>query len=168
MLIVFTSEETVRRVDQLLDYLRGPRLWIPSVDYPDFDGWLVRAYTQLKTEAKRALIALSGQAIVGAVLYQRHRLEVDAVEIKNITVRPDQRGRYVASFLLRNAEVEGAADFAARRALVDSKRRNIAMCRHLERNGYQVRSVLDLYGLGAGDDVLFEKPIDAARGRIVS
>ena len=27
-------------------------------------------------------------------------------------------------------------------------------------------SVLDLYGLGAGDDVLFEKPIDAARGRV--
>src|SRR5208282_2454062 len=146
----FTSEGTGGRADELVDYLRGPRLWIPQVDYPDFDGWADKVHQQLKSEEKRALVALSYRNIVGAIVYQRHKTVTSALEIKNLTVRPDMRGRFIARFLLRNAEIEGAADYDVSEVLIDAKARNIALRAYLLGQGYHVRGVEDLYGLGAG------------------
>lgn len=159
MNVLFTSEETVRRADELVDYLRGPRLWIPGGDYPDFDAWLERAHGELKDERKRALVAMTN-AVVGAIVYQRHRGDPRSLELKNITVRPDERGRLIASFLLRNAEREGVRDYGSRRAVVDTKRRNYPMRQFLFRNGYRPVTVADLYGLSAGEDVVYEKLLD--------
>lgn len=106
MEFTFTTERTWQMADQVVDYLRGPRLWIPRTEYPDFDDWLQRVHRQLKNEEKRAVLAFAGGDIVGAVVYQRHRECPVVLEIKNVSVRPDARGRHVASFLLRNAEVE--------------------------------------------------------------
>jgi len=154
---VFTTDETCRRADEVLDYLRGPRLWIPALDYPDFDAWAAKIHHQLKSEEKRALLALSYGNVVGAIIYQRHREVPEALEVKNITVRPDQRGRYIASFLLRNAEIEGRADFQSNHVLVDTKARNLPIQRYLRKNGYRTKGVTDLYGLGAGEDIVFTK-----------
>lgn len=143
--------------DQVADYLRGPRLWVPRTDYPDFEEWLQRAHAQLKSEEKRAVLALSGGDIVGAVIYQRHRRDAGVLEIKNVSVRPDARGRHVASFLLRNAEVEGAADFSCLSATADTKAGNFAMRSYLVRNGYSLSGGLDLYGLSSGEDAIYTK-----------
>lgn len=155
--ITLTSEETWRRADEVVDHLRGPRLWVPRRDYPDFDHWLNKVWVQLRAEEKRALLALVGGRVVAAVVYQRHRDDRTVLEVKNISVRPDWRGRLVASFLLRNAEVEGARDFGSRSAVVDAKAGNLGVRAYLLRNGYRPTEVRDLYGLGAGLDVLYRK-----------
>jgi len=160
MELTFTSDGVGGRADEVVDYLRGPRLWIPHDDYPDFAHWAERVHAQLKSEEKRALVALSRRAVVGAVIYQRHRTVPGALEIKNITVRPDMRGRFIAGFLLRNAEVEGAADYGVEDVLVDAKARNLALRVYLFRQGYHVRGTEDLYGLGAGEDVVYGKRIE--------
>ena len=154
----FTNEATLHRTDEIVAYLRGPRLWIPTTDYPDFLDWTQKVHEQLRHEEKRALVAMSGGQVVGASIYQRHREEADALEVKNITVRPDQQGRYVASFLLRNAELEGERDFpGVRQAVVDAKAGNFAVRRFLLHHAYVPAALVDLYGLGAGADVVFRK-----------
>jgi N-acetylglutamate synthase-like GNAT family acetyltransferase len=153
-----TTDETLRRADEIVDYLRGPCLWIPRLDYPDFDRWTERVHAQLKSEAKRAVVTLSGGNVVGAVIYQRHEVE-EAIEVKNVTVRPDQQGRYVASFMLRNAEIEGATDFGVGRVIVDAKAKNLAIRSFLLKSGYRPVTTTDLYGLGAGADILYEKAV---------
>lgn len=91
------------------------------------------------------------------MVYQRHKAVPSALEIKNITVRPDMRGRFIAGFLLRNAEIEGAADYGVREVIVDAKARNVAIRAYLWRQGYRRRGEEDLYGLGAGQDVVYGK-----------
>lgn len=157
MEILVTTEQTYRRTDEVVHYLLGPRLWIFEQDYPDYDRWVIKVHEQLKHESKRAILALSRGLIVGAVVYQAHQTEPDTLEIKNITVRPDMQGRHVASFLLRNAEVEGRRDFGVCRAVVDAKARNLAIRLYLMKNGYRPKALVDLYGLGAGEDVVYEK-----------
>jgi len=161
MEFIFTTEQTLSRTDEIIDYLLGPRLWIPKIDYPDFDEWIQKVHIQLKQEDKRAIIALSHRSIVGVVIYQRHQAEPEALEIKNITVRPDVQGRFIASFLLRNAEIEGTRDFNIRRVLVDAKARNLTIRSFLFRNGYANLGSHDLYGLGAGEDIVYSKVIGA-------
>lgn len=163
MEVLFTSDRTVRMADEIIDYLLGPRLWIPQADYPDFGDWVQKVWSQLKSEEKRALIGVAGGRVVGAVVYQRHRALPRSLEVKNLTVRPDLQGRRVASFLLRNAEVEGRRDFGSSEVLVDAKVRNAAIRRFLLRNGYSVLGTSDLYGLRAGDDVLFRKALTPTR-----
>lgn len=155
----FTTEQSTTRADEIIDYIRGPRLWVPRLDYPDFDRWLEKVHEELKTETKRALLALSANQVIGAIIYQRHRQLPEVVEIKNLTVRPDMRGRCVASFLIRNAEVEGCRDFTAHRVVVDTKARNLAMRSFLFHCGYTPQQIIDLYGLGAGQDVVYEKMV---------
>ena len=147
----------LNRTDELINYLLGPRLWIPKVDYPDFDNWINKVYLQLKSEEKRAIVCISSGAIVGAIVYQHHRSVEDALEIKNITVRPDQQGHYIASFLMRNAEFEGTQDFKTKKILVDSKSRNMEIRSFLFKNGYTPLCVIDLYDLGSGDDMIYAK-----------
>jgi len=154
---LFTTSETVRRADELTDFLRGPRLWVPRSDYPDFDDWLSRAHAQLRSEEKRAVVALDRGQVAGAVLYQAHRSLPGVLELKNISVRPDVRGRYLAAFMLRNAEIEGAADFGSSHAVVDAKAGNLGVRRLLLGGGWSPSSTSDLYGLGAGADTVYSK-----------
>lgn len=161
MEVLFTSDRTVRMADEIVDYLLGPRLWVPKDDYPDYGDWVQKVWSQLRSEEKRALVGVSGRRVVGAVVYQPHRALPGVLEVKNLTVRPDVQGRHMASFLLRNAEVEGVRDFGSREVTLDAKARNAAIRAFLLRNGYAVSGVRDLYGLRAGDDVVFRKVLSS-------
>ena len=90
-------------------------------------------------------------------MYKRQYL--DALEIKNLTVRPDKRGRHIASFLMRNAEIEGVREFSVNRIFCDSKLKNYAVRFFLERNHYRKVQIRDLYGLGSGEDIVYKKEI---------
>lgn len=158
MLFVVTNE-CWNRADEVVEYLTGPRLWIPHASYPDFDAWIQRVHQQLKDETKRAMVALDQGSVIGAIVYQRHKTLQDAVEVKNITVRPDVRGRHLASFLLRNAEVEALREFGRRRILVDAKADNVQIRTFLLTQRYVSLVNVDLYGLGSGSDVVFEKVV---------
>jgi ribosomal protein S18 acetylase RimI-like enzyme len=161
---LFSNEYSPSRVDEIVAYLAGPRLWIPQAQYPDYDDWLQKVHRELKSEQKRALIAFAQGIVCGAIIYQRHKSRQDILELKNITVRPEEQGRLIASFLMRNTEIEGARDFpGVTSAVCDAKRDNVAIGAFLRRNRYQPVGTADLYGLGGGADVLFRKPLVGGR-----
>lgn len=155
----FTTEYPLSRLDEIIAYLLGPRLWTPPTDYPDFADWAEKAYQELRKETKRAIIALYQNQLVGVVVYQRHKRLHEALELKNLTVRPDQRGRCVASFLIRNAEVEGSKEFGVTRILCDAKASNFGVRLFLLRHRYRIVTEADLYCLGAGDDIVYRKEL---------
>ncbi len=170
MTFQFTNEYPVSRLDEIVSYLMGPRLWIPHGDYPDFLDWADRVHRELKHDNKRALVAFSsggGSAfggqnneIVGVAVYQRHKAHDDTLEIKNLTVRPDKRGRYIASFLLRNAEIEGAKDFKSKRIICDAKAKNFEIKSFLLKNHYRILAKDDLYRKNGGEDLIYSKTIN--------
>ncbi len=153
----FTNNYSVSRLDEIVSYLLGPRLWIPSTDYPDFLDWAQKVYGELKKDVKRALIALSENNVVGVAIYQRHKKYKDALEIKNLTVRPDMRGRYIASFLMRNAEIEGQREFNSGYVLCDAKASNYPVRLFLMKHQYKILRKEDLYGLNSGKDIVYRK-----------
>lgn len=155
----FTNEYPLSRLDEIVYYILGPRLWIPRADYPDFLDWAEKAYKELKSENKRALLALFGKDIVGVMIYQRHKKFQDVLELKNLSVRPDYRGRYVASFLLRNAEIEGRKEFHSEHVIADAKARNLAVRLFMVKHGYRVTGKEDLYGLNSGTDAIYSKKL---------
>jgi ribosomal protein S18 acetylase RimI-like enzyme len=158
----FTNDNTRREASDVIGVLRSPRLWIPTeVDYPDYATWLLKVEAQIVSGEKRAMVARHGRQAVGAVVYGRHQTQPDAVEIKNISIVPEARGRYVGGFLVRNTEVEAVGnDFpGTSRVMVDTKTTNADMINFLNEQSYQVIDVTDLYGLGAGPDAVLEKPL---------
>ncbi len=155
----FTNEYSMLKLDEIVSYLSGPRLYIPKIDYPDILDWLQRTHDELKKESKRARIALYRNNIVGVLIYQRHKKYKDALELKNLTVRPDVRGRRIASFLLRNAEIEGVREFNSTCVVCDSKANNLAIRYFLLRNKYKVIGKEDLYILNSGLDIIYQKEV---------
>jgi ribosomal protein S18 acetylase RimI-like enzyme len=161
--IVFTNEHGSTRTDEIVDHLRRPRLWIPQADYPDYDTWLERVHQQLCREDKQAMVAIESTRVVAAIVYQRHKELPNVLEVKNISVKPEARGRLVASFMLRNVEVEGARGLNASRIVIDAKKDNVGVRLFLLQHRYVPITTTDLYSLGAGQDVVFEKHITGRR-----
>lgn len=153
----FTNEYSPSRVDEIVAYLLGPRLWTPQANYPDFGDWVQKTHQEIKNEIKRVIIALSLNQIVGVMVYQRHKKFAKTLELKNLTVRPDLRGRYLASFLIKNAEVEGAIEFGAVDVLCDAKATNFGIRLFLMQHRYQIVGETDLYNLNAGTDIVYRK-----------
>ena len=155
----FTTEYPLSRLDEIVSYLLGPRLWIPRTDYPDFEDWAQRAYREIKKETKRIILALLQNQIVGIIIYQRHKQFPEALELKNLTVRPDQRGRYIASFLIRSAEVEGIREFGVASVLCDAKASNFEVRMFLAQHKYRIITKTNLYHLNAGSDIVYCKDL---------
>ena len=153
----FTNNYPVSKLDEIISYLLGPRLWISNTDYPDFLNWAQKVHGELKKDVKRALIALSENNVVGVAIYQRHKRYKDALEIKNMTVRPDMRGRYIASFLMRNAEIEGQREFNSDYVLCDAKASNHPVRLFLMKHQYKIVRKEDLYGFNSGEDIIYKK-----------
>lgn len=159
----FTNEYSSSQREGVLDVLRRPRLWVPEADYPDYQQWLGKVEAQLGENEKRAMVSYLGPVAVGAIVYQRHRSRPNTVEIKNISVQPDARGRYVGSFLLRNVELEATRnDFPeCNELIVDTKISNLDMITFLMRHHYSIAGIDDLYRLGAGSDATLVKTVSA-------
>lgn len=145
------------RTGVLLDFLLGPRLWVPGGAYPDYLDWLARIEPELAGGSKRHLGCVWNGELSGVVVWQRHKREPTWLEIKNLTVRPDASGRKVGSFLLRQAEMEGLAEFRSCLAVCDAKASATGVLAFLLRQGYRPQATTDLYGLGAGTDVVLAR-----------
>lgn len=160
----FTNEHNARSTGEILRVLREPRLWVPSqLDYPDFDQWLDKTEAAILNNTARALSAYIGTQPVGAVIYKMCPEDSATLQIKNISLAPDARGRHIASFLVRNAEIEAARhDFPdCNQVTVDTKVSNPEMINFLLSADYNIDRVEDLYGLGGGLDVVFSKSLEA-------
>jgi hypothetical protein len=155
----FTNEYKSSSLDEIVTYLAGPRLWIANQDYPDYFNWLQKVHEQLRHETKRALVAFENNRIVGVSVYQLYPKDKDFLEIKNLTIRPEAEGRYIASFLLRNTEIEGSRDFNCHKIICDSKFGNLAVRSFLCKHHYRPREIIDLYGLKGGEDIVYTKDL---------
>jgi ribosomal protein S18 acetylase RimI-like enzyme len=156
----FTNEHSPSEVGGVIDVLRAPRLWIPTeTDYPAHSEWVEKAEAQIHTGKKRAMLAYHNRKPVGTVIYQRHELFPEIVELRNFSVIPDATGRYIGSFLLRNAEIEAFKnDFPDTLGIMaDTKITNIEMIEFLERHGYRLEEIADLYNSGTAEDAVFIK-----------
>lgn len=155
----FTNEIPASQVDHVVDFALGPRLWVPDGNYPDELDWAEKAHTEIKGEVKRPMVVFDSRELVGNIIYQRDKVDPTALEIKRISVMPSARGRGVAGFLLRQAEIEGQREFGTTVARGDAKVSNVPMRKFLLTQGYRIIGKADLYGLGAGEDYIYEKPL---------
>jgi|GEM_PF-937603 len=158
----FTNEHTSSEVRNIIDLLREPRLLIPTEkDYPTHAMWLEKVATQIKSGEKRAMVAYSHARPVGVVIYQQSEGRPRILEVKNISVTPEFRSKGIATFALRLAEIEAMTnDFpGVTEASIDTKTSNTKMIHFLMAQGYEIKEITDLYGLGAGVDAVLTKSI---------
>jgi hypothetical protein len=70
----FTDEHSRPQVSKIIDFLRRPRLFIPTAhDYPNFDLWLAKAEAEIIDSTKHAMIGMEELAIRAVVAGQRHK-----------------------------------------------------------------------------------------------
>lgn len=143
----------------ILDFLHGPRLFVPATDYPDYHDWLERIEPELATGTKRHMACRWNGALAGIIVWQRHKRNPALLELKNLTVRPEFSRRHVGSFLLRQAEAEGQQEFGSLAVVCDAKQRNRAVLSFLAHSGYQARTIANLYDLGTGADVVMHRQL---------
>ena len=75
------------------------------------------------------------------------------LEILNLAVRPDARGREIATQLLRQT-LKWSESFEARRAILEVRASNLAALRFYERNKFQVVGRRPRYYTGPVEDAL--------------
>ena len=164
--IRFSNQPNGRNLDATSELLRQPRLWVPGGDYPDHPDWVDMALSEIAAEQKRSMVAWMGDEQVGVLVYQRHKTSPDTVEIKNLSVQPQARGRRIADFLFRQVELEGPHDFpGATRLVGDTKVTNAAMIQFALHNGMSLVAVPTLEGTFANNgvpDVVLTKQLPVA------
>lgn len=146
----------------VIDFLRGPRLFVTAADYPDYHDWLQRIEPELARGTKRHLACIWNREMAGIIVWQRHKTSSYLLELKNLTVRPETSGRLVGSFLLRQAEIEGHREYGAFAAVCDAKQSNRAVLSFLSRAGYKPQMIDNLYRLGSSPDVVMHRTLASA------
>lgn len=75
-----------------------------SLGYPNYEAWVERASHEMDAGYKQAVMAFYNGKMVGDIVFQPHK-EIDKIlEIKNIRVHEEVRGRNVANFMLKQIE----------------------------------------------------------------
>lgn len=143
----------------VIDFLLGPRLLVPDTDYPDFKDWLERSESEVASGSKRHMACWWNFELVGLVIWQRHKQSPNWLEIKNLTVRPIVNGRLVGSFLLRQAEIEGKAEYNSEVAVCDAKQANQAVTSFLTARHYHALGTTHLYNPKFGKDLIFMRQL---------
>lgn len=155
--ISFGEVSNPGRAANIVDFLRKPRLWIPTkADYGEsHSAWLEKTEAELSDGTRHALFAKTGSQTVGAVVFRQNQEKSEIVDIRNISISPDTRGRYFGAFLLRNSEYLAKEVYPQLSCFtVDTKLTNHSMRSFLKSQDYQEKSVLDLYDSGRQDVVL--------------
>ncbi len=151
-----TDTMNPKNAAQVVDHLRQPRLWIPTEkDYPMHAAWVEKTEAELVSGSRHALLAKFGRAVAGAIVFRPEPDEPTTVDIRNISINPDFRGRHVAAFTLRNAEFVAREHYPeTSQYTVDTKLTNHEMLAFLESQGYTPVEIVDLYSSGTPDVVL--------------
>jgi ribosomal protein S18 acetylase RimI-like enzyme len=90
-------------------------------------------------------------------VFQKHKTISSFLELKNLTIAPEISRRFVASFLVRNVEIEAHGQFT--HVICDAKKDNVIIQEFLTRNKYKTVANMDLYGLNAGTDTVYLKEL---------
>lgn len=158
--IRITNEMTSSRAGKVMDVLRAPRLWIPTrEDYGNgHDTWLQKVESELITGKRNALLARVGDCSVGTIVWRKNPDEDGVIDIRNISINPEIKGRYFGAFMLRNMEYcIRETNPEATLLRVDTKATNHDMLAFLAHQDYEAVDFLDIYESGK-PDVVLEKP----------
>lgn len=134
----FRSVQTSREIRQARDFLLKQDL-----SYAGYSSWVQRAEAELFSGYKRAALAYSNGMIVGDIVWQMHKQIPRVREIKNIRIHPDVRGRYLAHFLIKQAEVEDRQEYDS--LLVDARENQQDLIGLMRDMGYRPIAILNLY-----------------------
>ncbi|MFH1307764.1 MAG: hypothetical protein ABIH72_02845 [archaeon] len=145
----FRSVQTAEEVRQTVDFLARQDL-----QYPHYDEWVQKAESELHSGYKRAGLAYSNGILVGDIVWQLHKELPRVREMKNLRINPQARGRYLAQFLIRQAEVEDKRDCDA--MIVDARETQHDLIELMGCMGYSILSKLNLYEEDRRDVVLFK------------
>lgn len=110
-------------------------------------AWIERTVIDLSRGAKWAIVAYDDRSRpIGVIVYMRSTLRWGKIAIRNISVILEERGRGVGSSLLDAVERTIWRDSPDGVSLVlDTKLTNLSVVAFVEKHGYVMQEVLDLY-----------------------
>ncbi len=146
---LFRSVESSRDIRTTIDFLARQDL-----KYPQYSEWVQKAEDELFSGIKRAALAYSNGVLVGDIVWQQHKQLSRVRELKNLRVSPKARGRYLAQFLLRQAECENKRECDA--FIADARETQTDLIRLMQAMGYSALGKLNLYEEDRRDIVLFK------------
>ena len=116
-----------RSLDPAMQFIASQNL-----GYPNYERWVEKAREELSFGIKHRILNYSNRIVVGDVIFQRHKQLANILEIKNIRIHPELRGRNFASFMLRQAELE----MSSKAVIVDARANQKDMIYFLTSRGY--------------------------------
>ncbi len=128
-------------IKQLYDFIRRYPL-----DYPNYEGWVQQCYEELCSGTKRAFVCSLEGAIIGDIVFQRHKKEPSILEIKNLRVEQKYQRRRIASRLLREVEEFVRSDGGYNRLIVDTHADNLPVIKTFQNSGFVI----------VGDEALYD------------
>jgi ribosomal-protein-alanine N-acetyltransferase len=117
---------------------------------PEIAQWTVRDYDRVARGEMARWVAEDESGVTGFIVA---RQVLTDLEILNLAVRPDARGREIATQLLRQT-LKWSESFEARRAILEVRASNLAALRFYERNKFQVVGRRPRYYTGPVEDAL--------------
>ena len=124
-------------------------------NYQHYDEWVQRAEYELDGGSKKAILAYNDGRLIADLICQKHKQNSEAMEIKNVRVEGDMQGRHVASFLVKQAEMENFWSSSLAVADVRSDRQDIIS--FMLECGFEETCTSHLYDLTNPPDVTLAK-----------
>ena len=154
----FTNLQSRKELSQVIDFLHKQDL-----DYPNYDDWVQRTESELDKGYKDVILAFSEGKIVGDLVYQQHKENLEFLELKNLRIHPRVRDRYFARFMLKQVEVENQ-NYGA--MIIDAPSELSGVITFMKSCGFTSILSKPLYDDGAPDIVMI-KPIKKSKRIII-
>lgn len=129
-----------------------------ALGYPGYDAWLDRIRPELNAAYKQAVLAFSGNTLVGDVVYQPHKIQPRTLELKNLRVHPEMRRRDFGHFLLKQVEAEAMQTRRFDQMMIDARASQQDILKLLQFTGYREIARVPLYDSNE-EDVILVKPL---------
>lgn len=125
-----------------------------DLGYPNYDEWIQRAEAEVESGWKTAVLAFYEGHLIGDLISQPHKEIPGFLELKNMRVHPDFRGRYFAKFMLRQAELDFGAGKDAIICDVPADQPNII--EFMQTCGYSPILITPLYSASRKDIIMLK------------
>lgn len=148
---------SMRSVEDKIDLmdLKG-FIELQDLQYPRYFDWVDKTVVQLELGIKKAILCFEQGSLVGDIIYQPHQEISRFRELKNIRIHSKVRGRGVASFLLKQVEIDDVDSIDA--LIVDARKNATDMNDFLTYSGFMPIIGASLYDSNE-EEIVYLKPI---------
>ncbi len=131
--------------------------------YPRYDDWVEYVcIPEIDTGTKKAVVCWAEGTIVGNIIFQRHKQLPRTIELKNLRINPNMRGRGIAHFLVKQLETD-ARQQGIERVIGDTDERRKDILALMQYMGYTFIQSTSLYSQDAIDIIFMKEFSDAKR-----